>query len=158
MKRVRRFIPQKTLTPVLPVLLVLALCALTARSASAQYDVPQTVALPATDRANAAPSLNCAGSAGGFDLTIDSAHSSVSGSSVICNYVAKTQGKNPVVSGFAVTVEYFCAKDTQSAWQSKTSSQPPWQQPQRRNQPQWQCSPLPGGWASQRFLGRLYRR
>lgn len=71
--------------------------------------------------------LNCSGSVGGYKIQIDQAHSSVSGSSVICNYVATTQDKNPTTSGFAVTVEYYCPGAGAAAWQSKTGTpQPPW--------------------------------
>ena len=129
MKRNRRFLTQKTLAPVLPTLIVLALWALTAGRASAQNVFPRGAVLPIAGPAslNAAPPLNCSGSVGGFDLTIDKDHSSVSGSSVICNYVAKSQGKSQTISGFAVTVEYACGNETQAAWTSKTAQPyPPW--------------------------------
>ncbi|MGB8646596.1 MAG: hypothetical protein WCF84_15255, partial [Anaerolineae bacterium] len=71
--------------------------------------------------------LNCQGSLGGYKLEVDQAHSSVSGSEVICNYTAQSQDKPPTTSGFAITVDYFCPADAQSAWRSRTgTAQPPW--------------------------------
>ncbi|MGB8647364.1 MAG: cohesin domain-containing protein [Anaerolineae bacterium] len=71
--------------------------------------------------------LNCQGSLGGYQLQIDQAHSSIGSSEVICNYTAQGQANPPTTSGFAITVDYFCPADAQSAWQSKTgAAQPAW--------------------------------
>jgi pimeloyl-ACP methyl ester carboxylesterase len=61
-------------------------------------------------------------SSGGYELTVDTDHSSDQSNPVICNYVVKNPSLDGAVSGMAVTVQYMCKADIQDAWTSKTGA------------------------------------